>query len=234
MDRAGTLHSSGTDLQHFLSSLSLFHAVDENLLVSFTKALKSLNMEKGNRLFSQGDTADSFYLLRQGFMKILRESESGRSTLFELLGPGELVGVVAVVNGRPFPASAETAVSCEVLSMPGSRFLGFLNEHARLAENYAQVMSRRLLKTREMQGQTMASVESRIARLMVELGERIGRKDGTSVRMPRMFTRQEIADMAGTTVESTIRTFSKWKQVQMIKEEDKTVIFSVENFKDLI
>ena len=214
-----------TDLRAYLSSLSLFKGVDGDVCERLATSASTASYDRAGRIFSEADDINSIFLVREGWVKILRETVAGKTVLFDLRGPGDLVGAVAVLDQRPMPATAMAATHVELMSFPGKEFIAMLRENPELGLNYSREVGGRMRTARDWQTRTVSSVETRIALLFLWLEELVGgRKDG-ELRMPRLLTRQEIADMVGTTVETSIRTLSKWsKQGLLVTEEEEFVI----------
>ncbi|MEW6777617.1 MAG: Crp/Fnr family transcriptional regulator [Bdellovibrionota bacterium] len=225
----GTRQDSAAEREAFLATAPLLEGLPKPLLQQLASEMVSKRFERGDQLFLEGQEAKTFYLARQGWVKILRQTSGGGSVLFELLGPGDMVGAVAVLDQRPFPATAVAATSVEVLLLPGSRFRILVNQYPDLQKTYMREIGDRMRQARDWQAQIASRVEGRIAQLFLRLAERMGRREGAKIRFPRVLTRQEIADMVGTTVETAIRVLSGWnKSGLVLSEEEEFVITDLE------
>jgi CRP/FNR family transcriptional regulator len=155
----------------------------------------------GEFVFWEGDPPDWFFILAKGRVKVIKQSSSGREFIVAFFGPGEIFGEVAVFEGRPYPASAQAVEASVALGIRRQDFLGFLSRRPEVALRIINVLGGRLrmasARLRDLAGER---VEQRVARILLMLSGRLG------TTLP--FTRQDIADMAGTTTESTIRFMS--------------------------
>lgn len=168
------------------------------------------DLEKGAVLWNAGDAPDSLTLIIQGRVKIVRHGNSG-DVILEIFGQGEPVGAVAVYNRMRYPASAVAMESTSVLTMPASEYFALLERHPDLAKSLVSELTRLYIAlSRKLEDARQQRVEARIAQLFVGLAERMGRPGSEGVVIPMRLSRQEVAEMIGTTVESAIRVLSRW------------------------
>src|SRR5262245_57744758 len=96
-------------------------------------ALARLAIEETHRarpyIFMEGDPSRWFYLVKSGHVKIVRHSKAGKDVVLELLGPGEIFGGVAVIEQRPYPATAQTSEPSVVLKIPSDAMIGLAERH---------------------------------------------------------------------------------------------------------
>lgn len=177
--------------------------------------------EKGEQIFAEGDAAERIHFLFVGKVKIVKASRD-RDLILEILGPGEPVGAVAVFERRPFPATAVALEPSGVLSIPERPFFELIESRPEITRCLLAGLTLRLMALNRRLADMTGSVEYRAARLFATLAERIGEKQtGGAVFLPLPLSRQEIADLVGTTIETAIRVMSRW-QKDGIVETDKT------------
>lgn len=170
-------------------------------------------------IFLEGDPARWLYLVKGGRVKILKQSPSGKEVALELLGPGEIFGGVAVFEGRPYPASAQAVDPTEVLKVPAERLLAVAERHPQLVRRMALLVGQRLRRAHErVRALAVEPVERRLAGALLRLAEREG--IGKGGRFPYRLTRQNLAELAGTTVETTIRILARWRRDGLIADEE--------------
>ena len=216
----------------WLKSLPIFSALPAEQLRVFAEELRPVQFPKGARIFHEGCDPDSFYLITEGWVKIVRDTASGRSVMFELRGPGQSVGSLALTDRRAFSASGIAATEVKMLVLTGKRFLQLFEKNAGLQHGYLREVNVRLREARDWQSQITLPIPSRIALLFTHLARRMGRTDSLGeVYIPRILTRQDIADMVGTTVETVIRTLSKWKQQELLVTKSSDMV--IEDLEEL-
>jgi CRP/FNR family transcriptional regulator len=187
--------------------------------------------EKGETIFHEGDPADRIHFVTIGLVKIVKAAGS-RDVIVEILGPGEPVGAVAVFERRPFPASAITLEPSGILSIPEREFFALIESRPQMMRQLLAGLTFRLMMVNKRLADLMGSAEQRTARLFLTLADRLGERTGEGIRVPISLSRQEIADLIGTTLETAIRLMSRWqKEAILLTEKDGFVIPDIEALK---
>ena len=176
--------------------------------------------EKGAAIFREGDPAERIHFLLLGRVKIVK-SGPDRDLILEILGPGEPVGAVAVFERRPFPASAVALEPSGILSIPEREFFQLIERRPEITRRLLAGLTLRLMAVNRRMADMTGSVEYRVARLFLTLAERVGRRNEGEIFLPLSLSRQDIADLVGTTIETAIRIMSRW-QKEGIVDTDKT------------
>lgn len=162
-------------------------------------------------VFMEGDPALWFCLVKSGRVKIVRHSRTGKDVVLELLGPGEPFGAVAVIERRPYPAAAQAIEPTTVLKLPADAVLALTERHPSVVKALALTLGRRLRGAHDsVKALSVDPVEARVAAQLLRLAERDGTHGAQGLTLPFHLTRQSLADMTGTTVETTIRIVSRW------------------------
>ncbi len=176
------------------------------------------SFEKGATLFAEGDPADRIYFLFVGRVKIVKAARD-RDIILEILGPGEPVGAVAAFERQPFPAGAVALEPCGVVSIPERDFFALLEKRPQITRKLLAGLTLRLIMLNRRLADLTGSVEHRIARLFSTLAERTGQKRPEGVFVPLHLSRQDIADLVGTTIETAIRVMSRWQKEGLVETE---------------
>ncbi|MBI4282963.1 MAG: Crp/Fnr family transcriptional regulator [Chloroflexi bacterium] len=176
-------------------------------------------------IFWEGDAPDWFYIVAEGKVKVLKHSSSGREFIIGFFDPGEIFGGVAVFENKPYPASAQAVAETRVVCIEREKLLSFLARHPQVSLRMINVLGERLREAqsrlRDLAGER---VEQRLASVLVMLSA----KSGTSLP----FTRQELADMAGTTIETAIRVLSQFRERGIIRSaRGKVIILDTEKLR---
>ena len=174
--------------------------------------------EKGETIFREGDAADRIHFLFVGRVKIVKAGP-GRDLILEILGPGEPVGAVAAFEGRPFPATAVTLEPSGIVSIPERAFFALLDKRPEITRRLLAGLTMRLMNVNRHMADLLGSVEYRAARLFLTLASRTGQKQAGGVFIPLALSRQEIADLVGTTIETAIRIMSRWQKDGLVDTE---------------
>lgn len=178
-------------------------------------ALVSVSREDTYRarqyVFMESDPARWLCVLMSGRVKILRHSRAGKDVVLELLGPGEVFGGVAVIEKRPYPAAAQALEPTCVLKIPAEALIAVTERHPAIIKAMALMIGRRLRAAHDkVKSLAVDPVEVRLAVALLRLAERDGTRTKAGLALPFPLTRQSLADMTGTTVETAIRVMSRW------------------------
>lgn len=174
--------------------------------------------EKGETIFREAEPAERIYFVIDGRVKIVKATGS-RDLILEILGPGEPVGAVAAFERRPFPATAIAMERSTLLSIPEREFFQLLETRPEMTRNLLGGLTMRLMMMNKRLADMTGSVEVRAARLFLTLSERMGVPRGDGTFIPLALSRQELADLLGTTIETTIRLMSRWQKENVVLTE---------------
>ena len=186
-------------------------------------------------IFAEGDTPSWFYVVRTGHVKIVRHSKTGKDVVLELLGAGEVFGGVAVIEKRPYPASAQATEPTVVLKIPADPVIALAERHPGFIKEMALMIGRRLRTAHDsVKSLAVDPVEARLAATLLRLAEREGARGKDGVTLPFHLTRQSLADMSGTTVETAIRVLSRWLKEGLLTDEGgRFVVGDLEDLRAL-
>lgn len=210
-----------------LKDISLFKGLGEEDLEELNPFLKREQYNKKDFIFGEGDPSDYVYIVKSGKVKITKMSQDGKEIILEIISPGDMFGAVAVLQGFPYPANAIAMEDTEVIKLHRNSLMRILDRFPSIMYCLAMNIGERMRGSHEMlKNIALERVEARIASLLLKLADKMGEdtEDGRVINMK--FTKQDIADMVGTTVETSIRTMSKFKKKGLIKEEGGHVIIT--------
>jgi CRP/FNR family transcriptional regulator, nitrogen oxide reductase regulator len=186
-------------------------------------------------VFMEGDPAEWLCIVRTGRIRIVRHSRSGKDVVLELLGPGEIFGGVAVIEKRPYPAAAQAMEASVVLKIPAQALITVSERNPSVIRELALMMGRRLRSAHDsMKSLAVDPVEARLASTLLRLAERDGQREKRGLVLPFHLTRQSLADMCGTTVETTIRVMSRWSRDGLVLDDDgRLIVADVERLRTI-
>ena len=174
--------------------------------------------EKGETIFHEGDPAERIHFIFTGRVKIVKAAGT-RDVILEILEPGEPVGAVAAFERRNFPASAIAIEPSGLVSIPEREFFALLESRPEMTRHMLSGLTMRLMMLNKRLADMTGSAESRAARLFVTLAERMGQRRDGGVFVPLSLSRQELADLLGTTLETAIRLMSRWQKENVVITE---------------
>ena len=190
---------------------------------------------KGQIIFEQGTPSDAFYTIASGRVKIFRMLPTGKDVILEVFGTGDPIGALAAYDGRPFPASAAALEDTACVVIPRPVFFRLLEEHPSLVRGLMLGLTHRLVElTNRVTELSGARIEPRFARLFLKLAAEKGRQDRGGTFVPLALSRQELADMTGTTIETAIRIMSRWGKQGLVRtEKDGFVVLDRDELESL-
>lgn len=210
------------EILDLLNLSPIFSVLDAGEKEALAALAREKSVAQDEYILWEGDPSDWFYLVSQGKVKIFKSASSGKEITLSFFGPGEVFGEVAVLENRPYPASAQAISPVRLIGIKKADFWDLLRKHPSIGIKIISLLSGRLREAqsrlRDMAGER---VEQRLARLLIHLFEKLG------TTLP--FTRQELSDMAGTTTETTIRILSQWKDQGVVSSVRGKIIIADEN-----
>lgn len=203
-----------------LATLPLFRRVHPDERARVAAAGRLQTYARGEELFEEGEEPHTFVTVLEGRVKIYKRLASGKEVILQVFRVGDPLGAIAVYEGRPYPASAQAIEPTTCLHLPRHDFFNFLEESPSLVRGVLSGLTLRLLElTERLTELTGSAVEARFARLFLKLGEQFGRERPGGVFVPFPLSRQELADMTGTTIETCIRIMSRWGKDNVLATE---------------
>ncbi len=199
---------------NILWKVPMFSFLEKEALDRLYSLTEPRSFDKGEYVFMECDPPRELFIVNSGEVKLLKQTEGGQEMIVELAYPGDIFGEEAVFDGKPYPLTAQCLEDCELLAISRSKFLEFLRENPDLSLEFITEFARRLRIAQDtIRALAAERVEWRVGRVLNMLASRVGEKgpDGISIKLP--ITRQDIADMAGTTVETAIRVISHLKKM---------------------
>ncbi|MGZ6971480.1 MAG: Crp/Fnr family transcriptional regulator [Thermoanaerobaculia bacterium] len=223
---------AGPALPHF-NAVPLFQCLNADEQKLLAPVCRAVAYEKGEEVFREGDPATDLCFVAIGRVKIVKAGPK-RDVILGLFGAGEPLGAVALFEGKRFPASAVTLEPSTILRFPEREFFATIDAHPEMTRRLLQGLMLRQFEISRRLADLTGPVEKRIARLLLMLATRIGTRAGAGATIPLTLSRQEIADMTATTVETAIRVMSRWgKEDLVITGPDGFTIPDLEAFEQL-
>lgn len=215
-----------------LKKSELFSSLKDDELKSISGYFETITYKNNENIFVEGDPSDKFYLLAEGSVKVLKHTMMGKDIILEIMSPGDIFGGVAVLDRKPFPASAQAMESTTVVWISRQNLLRIMDEYPVLKLEIVKYFSDKLRDAHEMlKNIATERVEKRIASLLLKLSEKIGVENSGYIKIDFPLTRQEISEMVGTTVETCIRTMSKLQKSGIVKSSNGRISIKTNSLK---
>ena len=210
-----------------LRAASLYRGLSEEDRQRLAEVAFVKSWDKGETIFSEGDPSDYLLTVLSGRVKVVKLQPSGKEVILEIFGPGDPVGAVVAYEGRPFPANAVALERTSCLLVRRAPFFALLEKHPSLVRGLLSAFTRRIVELAQRIPEVAgARVETRFAHFFLKLADRVGRPRGASVFIPIVLSRQELADLTGTTIETCIRLMSRWGKEGVLETEKDGFVLS--------
>ncbi|MEW6714365.1 MAG: Crp/Fnr family transcriptional regulator [Nitrospirota bacterium] len=215
-----------------LKKCEIFAELTDKELSKISALFEERSIKKDEYIFMEEDPSGWFYILSTGRVKIVKHSQSGKDIILEIISPGDVFGGVAVLDKKPFPASAQAMEPVSVIRISRRNLFDLMEEHPVLKLAIVKSFSDRLRNAHEtLRNIATERVERRIASLLLKLSEKVGIDDKGYKKLDFPLTRQEIAEMVGTTVETCIRSMSKFQKEGRVKSSGGRIFVNADSLK---
>lgn len=212
-----------------LKKISIFSALSSSDIKEIKPFILLKKFRKKELIFSEGDSPDWLYIVTNGKVKITKLSKEGREIILEIISPMEFFGAIAVMRGFPYPANAVAAENTETMKISKGSLMKILDRFPSVMYSLAMNMGDRIKNSHEtLKNIAVEKVEARIASLLLKLDEKSPGVPSDGINL----TKKDIAEMVGTTVETSIRTISKFRKLGIISSSSgKITIKDAEKLK---
>lgn len=188
--------------------------------------------KKGQVIFYEGNHANGLFCLYEGKVKLSKLGKDGKEQIVRFSKTGDIVGYRSLLSNEPYQATATAMEDCHICNLSKEKFLQIVEENPKLSLKVIQLLSKDLKSAEQnLIDVAQKTVKERISEALILLKNTFGYlADGKTLNIH--MTRSEIADMAGTTTESTIRTLAQLSDEALIKLEGKSIVIS--NYSGLV
>jgi CRP/FNR family transcriptional regulator len=218
-----------------IRQVSVFNSLNVQETKEISPYFVAEKFKKKELIFSEGDPSEWFYIVVKGKVKITKLSQDGKEIILEMISPMDFFGGIAVIKGFPYPANAVAMDDTDALKITRTDLLKITDRFPSIMFSLAASIGDRIKDSHEMaKSIALDKVEARIASLLIKLSEKIGEKTPEGIVLQMKLTKQDIAEMVGTTVETSIRTMSKFSKANIITSRSgKIIISDLEKLKTL-
>jgi CRP-like cAMP-binding protein len=208
-----------------LKKIGLFKDLSDAELKELDPYLIKETIKKKEEIFTEGDQPEWFYIVSKGKVKITKLSQEGKEIILELISPTDIFGGVAVLHNFPYPANAVAMEDSDILKISRKNLMRLVDRFPNLMYCIALQLGDRMKSSHDtLKNIALERVEARIAALLLKLANKVGEETKEGLVIDMRLTKQDVADMVGTTVETSIRTFSKFKKQGLLSDANGKII----------
>lgn len=198
--------------------LALFEQLEATELDDVLRSASSRRYAHGDVVFEQGQTATQFFVLLHGRLRVTQVTSEGQQVVVRMVNPGDLFGIAKALRRLDYPGTATAVSESVVLSWPMSLWNDFLEQYPSLAVNAMQTMGSRLLEAQQrLRELSTEEVERRVAHAVLRLVNQSGKKEEKGVRIDFPISKQDIAEMTGTTLHTVSRILTAWEAAGLVE-----------------
>jgi len=211
--------------QHFLKDINLFKGVTSDKLAEYEKFIEIRKFNKGDGLFAEGDKPVSLWLVLEGELKVYKEYASGKSATIGIFGEGGMIAEVAVIDGKPYPASCKAATDGKVAVIKSHDALNIITSNPDIAYKIMGGLSKKLREiTSDLGSMSVQSVIRRLSRFLLKMAERFGEEKKGETSIELFLTRKDLAECIGTSFEVAVRCLKKLEKEGVLKVDGKNIL----------
>jgi len=208
-----------------VANLPMFAGLSPAEQDELLREARSIRYPKDTAVFDQGAEAIRFFLLLHGHLRVEKTSSQGQQSVVRYVSPGELFGVAQAMNLTHYPAIAVAAVDSIALAWPSSSWQRLIVKYPSLAASALQTVGSRLHDTQaRVMEISNEQVEQRVAHTLLRLAKQAGRKVDAGVEIDFPISRQDIAEMTGTTLHTVSRVLSAWENEGLVEGGRQRII----------
>ena len=178
-------------------------------------------------LFHEGAPAERVHVVLTGQIRVLQTSAEGHQVALRVVGPGQMLGAVAALGHTSYPASARALVDSRTSSWDGKSLSCLMDKHPVIARNALAYLAGQMGELQERYRELATErVEQRIARALLRLVRHAGRRVETGVEVDMPVSRQDLAELTGTTVYTASRILSQWEANALVHSSRVRIVIT--------
>lgn len=208
-----------------VAGFDLFQSLSGEALDSILALAHARRIACDDAAFTQGDPAGEFFVLLSGRLKVIRTTPDGAQIVVRHVNPGDLFGIAEAIGRADYPGTAVAVTESVALAWPNSRWNDLIALHPALAANAMRAIGTRLQEAHDRIGElSNEEVERRVAHAVLRLVNQAGVRTDQGVRIDIPITRQDIAEMTGTTLHTVSRIMSGWEDRGLVRSARKQIV----------
>jgi CRP-like cAMP-binding protein len=208
-----------------LEDAALFQGLTSDERDAILTEAKMSRYSKSEHIFNEGEDAHSFFLLLTGHVRAIKATSSGQQVVIRYVAPGEVFGIAEALGLQQYPATTEAVVDSVVLLWPSAIWSRLVKKYPLLARNALQTVGGRLRDAHERVIEiSTEQAERRVAHALLRLAKQTGRKLQAGIEIDFPISRQDVAEMTGTTLHTVSRILSAWEQAGLIESGRRRIL----------
>lgn len=196
-----------------LNRLPFFADLPEEALAAIREAACTYVLQPGEILYQQGDIADSFYVVLEGGVRLVEQTDTTKEVGLKIYGKGELFGALAIQGPYPHPSRVEALLDTTVIGIRGEHARELILQHSELGLKIIDSMIVHVHHAHERIRELASEpVNRRLARALLKLCDKFGVDGPNCIHIDMPVTQYDLALFVNTTVETVNRTLQQWSK----------------------
>ena len=201
-----------------VNGVAVFESLGANEIDDILRPATSRHYAQGDKVFEQGQTATQFFVLLHGRLRVTQVTSEGQQVVVRMVNPGDMFGIAKALQRIDYPGTATAVSDSVVLSWPMNLWSEFLQRYPGLAVSAMQTVGSRLLEAQQrLRELSTEEVERRVAHAVLRLANQSGKKEARGLRIDFPVSKQDIAEMTGTTLHTVSRILSAWEAAGLVE-----------------
>ncbi len=227
MNRPETLHPEKSEhlFHEDIAELLPFADLDEAQVREILQLATVHRVGPDKTYFEEGDSADNFFVLLDGFTRVVRTTKDGEQVVVLHIAPGQMFGIAKAFESENYTMTARAASKGIALSWPSKLWDSFIEGYPGFRTASRKAVGSRVT---EMQDKIVSlatqKVEQRIAQAILRLAEQAGKETEQGIEIDFPLSRQDISEMTGTTLHSVSRCMSRWQRQGLVRSQRRRVV----------
>lgn len=218
-----------------LQNVRLFQNLDTASLATIAHAARQRHLPRDTFLFHEDEPAIVFYVLLEGHGRLVQVTAEGQQVVLGFVGPAQEVGIVAALRNATYPASMQAITDCTLLAWDSLVLMDLMEQYPLLALRALRMVTGRFVQLQNQYRELATErVERRVARALLRLLQQTGQQASDGILLDLPLSRQDLAEMTGTTLYTVSRILSGWEKQGFIESgRERVVIRSPDNLVNI-
>ena len=221
----GLMHKEDPAL--LVASIPLFATLEPDARQLIARLIRVRRYAARQTVVWEGEPGGALFVTLTGYLKAVTAGAEGKEVLLSVMGPGEVIGELSVLDGQPRSASVIALETSQLATIEREPLLDVMRASPNLAICMVEVLAQRLRNlSKRCENISSMDISSRLADVLVTLAEKHGEKAGRDVRIPVRLSQQDLGSMVGATRESVNKQLRSWTHSGVLKQEAGRVIIT--------
>ena len=208
-----------------LAGAEIFRSVPSDALDEIRQAAFRKRYARGELVFHQGESVATFYVVAVGRLRVSQATADGTQVIMAYLGPGEMAGYAALSGGETYSGTVSAVDDSALIGWTRDAIQALMARHPKIAMNAVAILGNRYHETQvRLRELATESVEQRIAHAIERLAAQAGRRSAQGIEIAFPLTRQDLAELAATTLHTVSRTLSTWEKQGIVLSGRRRVV----------